>query len=176
MKFDWYWFSKRFTKEEYLALTNMSNLKCFFVPILPYSLNSEDVLIPLRQNCKKLECITFWPGDNFKFEVSGFDNFFKERQSTLKRLKMGYFELLDKNIFQNLYLCQNIEQLDLRGCFMSNEMFQSISQSKSLRTLKVENIPGEVLEIANWPALERLWIDEPWGNNGNDPREKQITD
>ena len=152
-----YTFRNLLSKEEYLALTNMSNLKCFKVSAESFSLSSEEVLTPLAFNCKKLECIDMWPLFKLKFVFSAFDNFFQERQNTLKRLSMTYFELLEENIFRNMHMCQNIEQLKLGGCFMTYESFSSISQLSRLKTLKIENIPSEVLEFANWPALERLW-------------------
>ena len=143
------------SQEEYLSLTSMSNLKCFKVSADSFS--SYEVLTPLAINCKKLECIDFW--DMFDtFVSSDFDDFFKEKQSTLKRLRMSHFKMLEENIFRNLSLCQYIQQLELVVDFVSYESFSSISQLSTLKTLKIENIPSEVFEFANWPALERLWI------------------
>ena len=152
-------------KEEYLGLTNMCNLKCFRIKDLYYDfLSSEEVLIPLGLNCKKLECIEFQNLQEFEFVVRAFDKFFQERQNTLKRLNMCHYELLNENIFQNLPLCQKMEELLLMGCFMSYESFYSILKLSSLKTIKIQDIPSELLEIASWPSLERLWIgiEEPF--------------
>ena len=63
---------------------------------------------------------------------------------------MTHFKLLDENIFRNLPLCQNIEQLELVGCFLTYESLHSISQLPNLKTLKSEMITYDVLKIANW--------------------------
>ena len=163
------------SKQEYLALTNIPNLKCFTVRSRTYPLTSEEVLTSLAF-CKKLECINLWPLFNLKFVFSAFDNFFQERQNTLKRLSMTHFELLSENIFRNLYLCQNIEQLELEGCFMTNESLQSISQLTNLRTLKSGMITFEILEIANWPALERFWKRASYRSGSDAFIEEKFTD
>ena len=156
-------FCYQWTKEDYLSLTNMCNLKCFKVSSHSsnYPLSSNEVLKPLALNCKNLECIEFFSLKNFQFDVSVFDKFFKERQSSLKRLRMVHFEVLNENIFRNLYLCQNIEELVMVGCFMTYESFLSLSQLPNLRTLKIQSIPSELLESAHWPSLERIWINGP---------------
>ena len=164
------------SKQEYLALTNIPNLKCFTVRSRTYRLTSEEVLIPLAFNCKKLECINLWPLFNLKFVFSAFDNFFQERQNTLKRWRMTHFELLDENIFRNLSLCQSIEQLELGGCFMNYESFLSISHLSRLKTLKIQNIPSEVLEYANWPALERFWKGKSYSSESDGFTEQKFTD
>ena len=162
-------------KEEYLALANMPGLKCFKIIGSNYPLSSEEILLPLGFNCKKLECLELDHLHDFQFDVNNFDNFFEKRKNTLKRLRIRHDDPL---IFQNLNLCQNIEQLVLEGKkLMTDECFYSISQLPSLRTLKIENVPNETLENANWPALEMLWLIGPEEDGSEDSyRKVRFTD
>ena len=57
---------------------------------------------------------------------------------------------------------------------MIDEGFYSITQLRSLRTLNVENVPREILEIADWPKLERLWVSGPCETK--DYREEKLND
>ena len=164
------------SKEEYVALTNIPNLKCFKVVYPTYPFSSEEVLTPLAFDCKKLECITLRRLFKLKFVSSAFDGFFHERQNTLKRLRMVHLELLNENIFRNLSLCQNIEQLELEGCFMTYESLHSISQLPNLKTLKCGMITYAILEIANWPKLERFWKGNRYGCKSDAFLEEKFTD
>ena len=142
--------------------------------VATYSLSSKEILLPLGLNCKKLECIEFWSLHHFQFDVQAFDDFFEKRQKTLKRLRIHHHKPLNENLFQNLNLCQNIEQLVLESRFMNDEGFYSIKQLPGLRTLNIENVPREILKIADWPNLERIWINGPF--EIEDYREEKFND
>ena len=166
-------------KGEYLALANMPSLKCFKISGLYYSLRSEEILLPLGLNCKNLECFELDVDrfDDFQFDVNAFDNFFEKRQNTLKRLRiMRFYDSFKENLFHKMNLCQNIEQLVLQGRFMSDESFYGISQLRGLRTLNIGNVPRKILEIADWPNLERLWINALYYSDSEDYREDKFND
>ena len=152
-------FNKMLDKKMLLETTKMPNLKTFQIKYQKtYSLTAYEVLTPLGLSCKKLESAEIVLVHNFQFDVGAFDTFFEKTQKTLKRLLINHEEPINKNIFNNLSLCKNIEELKLKGCFMTYESFHSISQLPSLKKLKIESIPNDILETANWPSLERLWI------------------
>ena len=171
-------FNKILDKEMFLETTKMPNLKSFQIRFgKPYSLTAYEVLTPLGLNCKKLENVEIFLMHNFQFDVGAFDTFFEKTQNTLKRLLICHEKPINKNIFQNLYLCRNIEELMFEGCFMTNESFHSISQLPSLKKLKIESIPNNILESANWPSLERLWIQRifyNWNTSVNKISDKNI--
>ena len=72
------------------------------------------------------------------------------------------FSSINQNILRNLFLCQNIEDLILKGRFLIRDTFLSISQLSKLKRLKIDKFPSDLFEFASWPSLERLWIEGPF--------------
>ena len=89
---------------------------------------------------------------------------------------MRFYDPFKENLFRKMNLCQNIEQLVLQGRFMSDESFYGISQLPGLKTLKIGNVPRKILEIADWPNLERLWINALYYSDSEDYREDKFND
>ena len=162
LKFD-YDFQSILRKDEYLEFTKMPNLKCFQVQDMDFGrLTFQEVLIPLAVNCKKLENIEFRRLYSFEFDSLAFDVLFEGRKETLKRISLVCFSSINQNILRNLFLCQNIEDLILKGRFLIRDTFLSISQLSKLKRLKIDKFPSDLFEFASWPSLERLWIEGPF--------------
>ena len=132
----------RVTSEAFDEISKLKNLKS--LRLGNFSFKS---LINIAKNCQQLENLSISRITDFKWSskssheslIEAFDILFNERKDTLKKLRydnsLNYENI--KNLFRNIRLCQNLEQLAINVNDVENFNCESISQLKRLKELTI---------------------------------------
>ena len=112
-------------------------------------------IVDISLKCKLLETFSLsaiWCRGIYRPpHKEAFDTLFKERKNTLKSLTLIGEEISDRipfwNLFTNLNLCQNLEELSIKNLHLGQSDVQSIMELPKLKYLQFEGLQGHLSHL-----------------------------